>query len=298
MKRWFSATAALLMLFPMTARAADTVTSFDAGSVHVEQYGNGEPALVLIPGLTDSAAVWQKTIAKFSPTHRIYALTLPGFGGRAPIAAPMLDTVVADIATFLPKAGKPVVIGHSMGGFLAIRLAEEHGDLIRGAIAADGLPVFAGMDTMTAEQRAAATADMRARLAAATPEQFMRGEKNVVAYMTKAQNVDAVAALSQGANPAATATYMQELVRADVRPQLAKITVPLLELAPFDPTLDPYNPSSPIKSAAEKQRYYAGLLAADPTAKVVVIDDSRHFMMYDQPDAFFTAVQNFLAALR
>ena len=56
----------------------------------------------------------------------------------------MLDTVDRDVAAFLPSANKPVIIGHSLGGFLAIRLAEEHSDLISGAVAIDGLPVFAG----------------------------------------------------------------------------------------------------------------------------------------------------------
>ncbi len=300
MKRLLIAALALLVIsLPIASRAAALAptSSFDAGSVHVDQYGKGEPALILIPGLTDGAAVWQSTITKFAPTYRIYALTLPGFGGRTPIAAPMLDTVAADIAAFLPKAGKPILIGHSMGGFLTIRLAEEHSNLIRGAVSVDGLPVLAGMDKMNAEQRASATKPMVEGMSKATPEQFAQSFKNFIGYMTKSQNVDAVTALSQGANPAASGRYLQELASADLRPQLSKITVPLLELAPFDPTLDPYNPSSPTKSAAEKQQYYSQLIAPDPSAKVVLINDSRHFIMYDQPDAFFTAIQNFIKTL-
>ena len=112
-------------------------------------------ALVLIPGLTDSGAVWATTVARYQATHTIYVLTLPGFGGRKPIAAPMLDTVASDIAAFLPRADKPVLIGHSLGGFLAIKLGEAHSDLIRGAIAMIGLPVFDGFDKLTPQTRAA-----------------------------------------------------------------------------------------------------------------------------------------------
>jgi pimeloyl-ACP methyl ester carboxylesterase len=64
--------------------------------VHVDQYGSGSPALLLIPGLTDSGTVWGTTVARYSSTHAIYVLTLPGFGGSAPVGAPMLDRVDSD----------------------------------------------------------------------------------------------------------------------------------------------------------------------------------------------------------
>ena len=113
--------AIALSTLPLTALGATPSSSFEAGSVHVDRYGSGSPALVLIPGLTDSAAVWDTTVARYQATYTIYVLTLPGFGGRAPVKAPMLDTVARDIAAFLPSANKPVLIGHSLGGFLAIR---------------------------------------------------------------------------------------------------------------------------------------------------------------------------------
>lgn len=143
------------MLLPMTAMAAPPSATFEAGSVHVEQYGNGSPALVLIPGLTDSGKVWDATVAHYAGSHTIYVLTLPGFGGRPATAAPMIDTVVRDIGGFLPRAAKPVVIGHSLGGFVAIRLAEQYSNLIAAAVSIDGLPVFVGMDTLSPDTRAA-----------------------------------------------------------------------------------------------------------------------------------------------
>jgi pimeloyl-ACP methyl ester carboxylesterase len=285
-----------LCILPLQALAATPTSSFEAGSVHVDRYGSGSPALVLIPGLTDSGAVWDTTVARYQGAHTIYVLTLPGFGGRAPVAAPMLDTVARDIAAFLPQANKPVIVGHSMGGFLAIRLAEEHGDLIRGAIAIDGLPVFAGMDKMTPEARAAAAAAIGGKLARSSPAEFENGEVSQLGYMTKAPNVQTALSFSKGANVAATGTYMQELIAADLRPDLSKITVPLLEIGPFDATLDPNNPYSPTQTLQQKQAYYQSLLAGDPKAQVLMIDGSRHFIMLDQPAKLFSAIDSFLAA--
>ena len=45
------------------------------------------PAVILIPGLTSPAAVWDKTIAQLSATHRVHALQVRGFAGEP--AAPM-----------------------------------------------------------------------------------------------------------------------------------------------------------------------------------------------------------------
>ncbi len=286
-----------LMMFPLAALGAVPTTSFEAGSVHADRYGSGSPALVLIPGLTDSGAVWTTTVARYQASHTIYVLTLPGFGARPPVAAPMLDTVDRDIAAFLPQAHKPVLIGHSMGGFLTIRLAEEHSDLIRGAISIDGLPIFAGLDKMAPKDRAALAAVLGSKLAQLSPSQFERGNEQQLGYMTKPSNVQTAMAFSQGASVAATATYMQEVMSADLRPDLSKIGVPLLEIAPFDASIDPGNPYKPMQTLQQKQAYYQSLLAGDPTAKVVMIDDSRHFIMLDQPAKLFAAIDAFLASV-
>lgn len=288
--------------------ATHPTTSFTVGTTHVDKYmlrqaqhdTSGDVALILVPGLTDSAAVWNGTIEKFAPSHTIYALTLAGFGNNKPAQGPLVDKAVNDIATLIAQEhlNKPVIIGHSLGGFTTLRFASEHPNDLRGAIAVDGLPVYPGFEKMTQPARVAAADQMTGPMAAATSAQFDAFEKaNIIPYLTQKQNVDAVAAAGAHTDPAATAQYMKELLTTDIRTNLSKITVPLLELTPFDPTLDPYNPQAPIKSATEKQAYYESLLANDKTAKVELINNSRHFIMYDQPEAFYTAVNAFLKTL-
>lgn len=287
----------LAVAAPTAAVAATPVKSFDVGSVHVDQYGSGSPALVLIPGLTDSGAVWDTTVARYQATHTTYVLTLPGFGGRTPIAAPMLDTVDRDIEAFLPQADRPVIIGHSLGGYLAIRIAQEHSNLIRGAIAIDGLPVFAGFDAMTPQMRNQLATEIAAQIKGEDPASFEAGERAQISMMTKPANLDTAVSFSRGADQNATATYMQELLESDLRPGLSHVTVPLLEIAPFDVTFDPMNRFHPMATSQEKQSYYASLFTGDPAVKVVMVDNSRHFIMLDQPAALFTAIDAFLASL-
>lgn len=279
------------------AMAASPSATFEAGSVRVEQYGSGSPALVLIPGLTDSGRVWDATVAHYAGSHTVYVLTLPGFGGRPAVAAPMIDAVVRDVGAFLPRANKPVVIGHSLGGFIAIRLAEQYGSLISGAVSVDGLPVFEGMDTLPADTRNAIADKAAAQIGASSPSQFQAAQKQQLAYMTKPANVDAAMTFSQGADIAATAEYLREMLPADIRPDLSKVSVPLLLMGPFDSAVDPQNPYVPTATLAAKQAYYAKLISGDPKAKVVMIDNSRHFIMLDQPVAFYAALDAFLASV-
>ena len=298
----FIAMACLLVNLSV-ARAAGApkpTASFEVGTTHVDKYGTGEPTLILIPGLTDTAAVWAGTIEHFAPMHTVYALTLGGFGGRPAAKAPLIDKADADIVTLIAREhlNKPVVIGHSLGGHIAIRFATEHSDLVRGALAVDGLPIYPGYETMTPVQRETAATRMTSQMSAAPPAQFDMFEKQyIIPYLTQAKNVDAVAAAGAGADPVATGEYMQELLTTDLRPGLAKINVPLLVLAPFDDTLDPKNPNAPFATAAAKKTYYESLLENDKAAKVQVIEHSRHFIMYDQPDALYTALETFLKSL-
>jgi pimeloyl-ACP methyl ester carboxylesterase len=291
----------LCLLFTLAtfgqATAATPSASFDAGSVHVDQFGSGARALVLIPGLSDSGKVWDSTVARYQASHLIYVLTLPGFGGRPKIAAPMIDSVVRDIVAFLPRANRPVVIGHSLGGILAIRIAEEHSDLISGAVAIDGLPVFAGLDNVTPQMRATIADQGAGKVSNLSPAQFAAAQKSQLEYMTQPANVDTAASFSEGADIGATAEYLREVLTMDLRPGLASITVPLLEIAPFDASVDPINPFSPKLTLDDKKQYYQKLLSNDPKAQVVMIDRSRHFIMLDQPAALFAAIDAFLATL-
>ncbi|MDQ6930135.1 MAG: alpha/beta hydrolase [Candidatus Eremiobacteraeota bacterium] len=307
MRPFYLAAALLLFVSVASANAADMpkpASVFAVGATHVNKYvpqsNNGNPALILIPGLTDNASVWDGTVAQFAGTHTIYVLTLAGFGGFPAVTGQLIDTAVANVNALIAQEhlDKPVVIGHSLGGFITIRVAETNSSALRGIVAVDGLPVFPGADTLTSAQRTALATQMSAPMANLTPAGLIAAEKKYsLPYMTQEKNIDTVAAFSEGANPAATTTYMQEMASADIRPELGKISVPFLELGPFDPTLDPFNPQSPMKTLAAKQAYYQKLISGAPKGTVRIVDNSRHFIMIDQPQAFYAQIAAFLTSL-
>ena len=292
---WFSApaSAAVPPALPQAQR------SFYAGSLRVDVFGTpNKPALVFIPGLTCGPWEWSREIARFSPNFTIYALTLPGFDGQPSINGPLIKTVSSDFWSMLDAQhiNKPIVIGHSLGGTLSIVLAEEHSDKLGAVVAVDGLPIFPGLDQMSPAQRQQAANRMQSMVSAAsTPAQFEAAEKTYVLprYLTAQSDVDAVAPLIAKSDPKAAGAWMAEDVLTDARPELKDVRIPLLEIMPYDAQLESaYEPS-----LGSKQSYYQALLANDQTAKVVAIDHSRHFVMYDQPEQLDSALKTFLQGL-
>ena len=101
------------------------------------------------------------------------------------------------------------------------------------------------------------------------------------------------AARTSRSDPAATAEYMSEDIALDLRPGLASIKVPVLEIAPYNAA---DFPKTMPMTEAQKTAYYRSLLQGIPTLEVVSIAPSRHFVMVDQPEVFAVTLSRFLAA--
>ncbi|MGH8279439.1 MAG: alpha/beta fold hydrolase [Gammaproteobacteria bacterium] len=302
MRKFMLSALLLAGLLPALALAA-APESFTVGTLHVSRYGEHGRPLILIPGLECGAWEWQATIEHFETNHVIYAVTLAGFDGTPPPArkTDLLDQANASLLRLIEDhhIDKPVLVGHSLGGTLALRFAGEHAKLISGALAVDGLPVF---PDMSVSQRAAGAQQARAQYARMTPTEF---ERSALEYM---QNIGVInpelaaryAPLLARSDAAISGEYAAEDMLADYRPLLKHADVPVLEVSPY------YAPDfqrfaamlkQPVISEAQKAAYYQSLLANAPNAKVVSISPSRHFVMLDQPAKFRAVLERFLADL-
>ena len=134
------------------------------GTLKVERHGNHGQPVILIPGLEGGPWVWERTIRALQKDHVVYAVTLAGFDGVPPPAGGgnLFDQADASLKQLIErrKIDKPVLVGHSLGGTLALRFAGEHPQMISGVVAVDGLPVFPGMERMGVDQRKAMAAGL------------------------------------------------------------------------------------------------------------------------------------------
>jgi len=280
--------AGLALAFSLLAPAFSAPTKFEAGALQVEQVSKKGPALILIPGLACGPWVWDQTTAALRERYSLYLLTLPGFDGRAAQPGVTIDTLQRDLLTLIEskRLAKPVLVGHSLGGTLALAFATKHSDAISGVVAVDGLPVFPGTEMMT--DRAPMAANARQQIAGQTPAQFAEYQRN---YMKQVGSIDeaiasAIAEKSSRSDPGATAEFAAQVLLQDLRPALPGIQVPVVEISPFHaPDFARINVDE-----AGKTGYYRALLGGIARLDVVSISPARHFVMLDQPEKFNAAL--------
>jgi pimeloyl-ACP methyl ester carboxylesterase len=93
------------------------------------------PAILFIHGTRMSKAYWTPQIAALSDEYRTIALDLPGHGVRARDAFTLGGAVDAVVAVIEGQAGgRAIVVGLSLGGYVAMALAAQRPELVRGLV--------------------------------------------------------------------------------------------------------------------------------------------------------------------
>jgi pimeloyl-ACP methyl ester carboxylesterase len=99
--------------------------------LRIREGGSGEPLLLLLHGLGATSDVWEgwrPVLAQRWPGRWI-APDLPGHGGSPAQAEYTFESVAAAVAQVLPPGTELVVLGHSLGGVIALTLAAGRFDL-------------------------------------------------------------------------------------------------------------------------------------------------------------------------
>lgn len=111
----------------------DFFTTSAGWRIHYTAQGEGSP-VVLIHGFMDSLQTWRRNVQALAATHRVYAIDVLGFGSSDRVRAPIYT--LKQQARFLREffAAQNIenadVIGHSMGGALALQFAYDFPDLV------------------------------------------------------------------------------------------------------------------------------------------------------------------------
>jgi len=261
--------------------------------LRVEVVGQGRP-VVMIPGLNSAASVWTETCAALQPGVQCHIVQLPGFAGAPAVATDNFQTGMRDrLLAYLDdrKLDKPVVMGHSLGGVLALQMAAEKPVRIERLVIVDSLPFLAGLRGMTPEAARGMAAGMRQQMLGATKEQWEAGTRQGACGMSRnPANTERVVAWGLASDRATTAQAMSELWGDDLRPLLPKITAPTLVLGAWAA----YEPmgSTLASTQAIFEAQYAGLKGA----KVAMSQRGYHFLMWDDADWLVGEVKGFLAA--
>lgn len=278
--------AATLDGTPSVHAAAPAASEQRLNRITIRSAGEG-PVVVLIPGLASPPAVYDDVVARIGGNHRVILVQVNGFAG-SPAGTASLDGllpgVVDELAGWLAanKIERPAVVGHSMGGLMALMLAKQHPSAAGKLLVVDALP-FYGMlmgPTATPDAIRPLVEQMRAGLVSGTsPPQVPPHMSNSEAGKAK------ILEWLKSSDPKTVGEALVEDATTDFRPELpalADVPVTVLYAAPtpeFKPMAD---------------ALYRDAYKSLPGAKLVAVENSEHFIMLDQPQRFAAQVEAFL----
>ena len=286
-----AATSSLMSAPLLAAPAQRPKSSLQRISVQVE--GSG-PDIILIPGLASSRNVWADLALKLRQSHRLHLVQIAGFAGapavldeEGKVAAPAAEAVAEYIRTQRIEA--PAIIGHSLGGEVALMLGARHPDQVGPLMVVDALPFYTLLmnPSATSETAAPHAAAMRDSLLSASPEQAAAMQHAAIARLVKTEAVrDDLAAAGISSDRKTVSDAVYELMVTDLRPELSRIRVPVEVVYAYDAL---YGVPASAIDAMYRQAY-----ATKPDIHFTRVDGSFHFVMLDQPERFASIVMGFL----
>ncbi|MBF2098487.1 MAG: alpha/beta fold hydrolase [Gloeomargaritaceae cyanobacterium C42_A2020_066] len=259
-------------------------TNIGGLEMYYEVHGRGEP-LVLIHGLGMACSTWFNQIPLLSQSYQVVVFDNRGAGRtEAPADAYTLDMMATDTAALFQSLDIPQahVLGFSLGGLIAQRLALQQPDRIRSLLlvsTATQLPPKAKqvMETWLEMSRAGLALDILARegLLWVYTDAFFRDNQAVNAAVESARHEPHPLTLEGFAGQVAA------LVEAQTAADLHHIQVPTLVVAGRDDILIP-------------PAYAAELAAQIPGAELVILEPAGHNCWMEFPELFNSTILHFL----
>jgi pimeloyl-ACP methyl ester carboxylesterase len=260
------------------------VTPADDDLLSFEDVGRG-PALVLVHGFPLDREMWWPQIERLSPTHRVIAVDLRGFGQSPNAGAPSLSMRrhAADVVAVLDalELDQVALLGFSMGGYVALALAEFYPERLRSLVLAHTRATPDSAAARTARQRSITEVEEHgvAALSRELPEKLLAAGAPSVLRQS-------VAAMIDRQEPAAVVAALRGMAERQDRTEVAAgLSMPVLVVSG---SADQMVPSAEA----------LGLHATIPGSEWFEFFGAGHLSNLERPDGFAAVVSRFLAQNR
>ena len=260
------------------APSATEAAPFQPTRFSVQVHGTG-PDVIMIPGLTAGRDVWQAT-ARALPGYRYHLIQVAGFAGepsrgnaRGAVVAPVADEIARYIVD--RRLERPAIVGHSMGGTVAMLIGARRPELVGRIMVVDMLPQPAGLVGGTAADLGPMADSLRG---------ILNSEAGRNLFTSLMTSFNPAERSNRRSDPDVVARSMQELARIDLSNDLRRMRPPLTVVYA----------SPDARGQAAVQRSYTSAYSVKPGVRLVRIDNSGHMIMIDQPVRFRQALSDFL----
>lgn len=250
------------------------------GVVHYEAYGRGKP-VILLHGWLGSWGCWLGTMEALAPYYRAYALDFWGFGESDKRRESYnVSDFVGLVDQFMERLGiqSAPIVGHSMGGTVALNLALDRSHRVE-KVAAVGSPIDGRSLSIFLKL---AGYPWIAFLVWNSPSLLRWGIKLFAPWIAASWS-EWYQLLMRDLSKMTLESFLwsiHSLHRTDLRPRLGRLRMP---------TLGVYGRGDKIVNPRQAELYD---LVAD--SRVETLGGSRHFPMLDEPDKFYSILLSFL----
>jgi pimeloyl-ACP methyl ester carboxylesterase len=281
MKQLITLLATLILYCTSKAVTSDNTFPFD-----VKISGQGKQSIIFIPGFACSGEVWKETVVRYEKNFTCYTLTMAGFAEAKPQPNASFKNWEKGIVDYIRqnKLVKPILIGHSMGGGLALAISSDYPDLIDKIIVVDALPCLHALaDPAFKSLQTPDCSSVINQMAALSDEQFSEMQKKTIP-MLLADTVKQALAVNWSIRSDRTtfAEMYCDFSNTDLREKIKTSNCSSLIL------LESYFKN--MKPAMEEQ--YKNLKHAN----LQYADKGLHFIMYDDQEWYFKQVDDFITA--
>lgn len=243
--------------------------------------GEGEP-LILLHGMGYNAGYWQLQIKAFAPRFKTIAWNMPGYGGAPPMTPMTFSGLSQRLGALMDRLeiAKAHILGHSMGGMVALDFAATHPERVKSLILFGASPAFPPPDSDFA--KAFVAARLAPLAAGGSMADVARDMKND--HFGPRADPEGVKISTTTLAACPVETYRQALAcltTFDRREALDKIAMPTLVIAAENDI------NAPAKGVEK-------MSAKIPGATFICLPGVGHLANLEQPGAFNSAVLEFL----
>jgi pimeloyl-ACP methyl ester carboxylesterase len=251
----------------------------------LETIGKGKPILYL-PGFATPGSIWKETVESSNLERKSYLFSYAGFNGNDPIQMPWYSTIKNSIIEYVKdnKMSDIVIVGHSMGGNLAVDIASALPNKVSKIIIVESLPCMREvmMPNVPAESLNY-DSPYNKQMLGMDAQQFKNMATMMASNMTlKEDKKDIITNWILEADRETWVYGYTDLLKLDLRNNLSKVTCETLIIGASFPD---------VKTAKENyENQYSNL----SNKTIVMATNSKHFLMFDQPEWFYKTVNEFL----
>lgn len=287
----FSLTALIITFILLGAHQTTAQNTFFKSDIH----GKGQ-SLIFIPGLGCSGEVWSEMVRNLENNYECHVLTLPGFADHSAVdfEGSFTDLVVEELNNYikLNELQNPILIGHSLGGFVSLNFTLKYPDIPQKLVIVDALPFLGGVTDpdIDKKQLEQMVNQMTTGQQNMSEEQFESMQRMMLASMiTDSSDIETALEWSMNSDGKTVMQAMRDIYLTDLRDEMSQIDVPTIVLGAWAAYKNYGMTREMIRTNFENQ--YKNLKGVE----IVLSDNGRHFLMWDDPDWTLKNIQEFVS---